>query len=145
MKVLTHRPRFIEPAMIPELGEGTSSSAKTKETVPPEQRTEESATVPKEPLVELVEMKVDKDKAERSKTEEVIKMSGILSPLTEATALKAQKSSATTPKRRRMVNVLDVLETTDSISLAPTGKVVEADKTQPKADTKQIEIEATIT
>ena len=72
-------------------------------------------------------------------------MPGILSPSTEATALKAEKSSATTPKRRRMVNVLDILETTDSISPAPTGKVAEADKTQPKADTKQIEVEATIT
>jgi hypothetical protein len=72
-------------------------------------------------------------------------MSGILSPSTEATAVKAQKSSVTTPKRRRMVNVLDVLETTDSISLAPIGKVAEGDKTQPKADTKQIEVEATIT
>jgi hypothetical protein len=77
--------------------------------------------------------------------EEVTKMPGILSPSTEATTLKAQKSSATTPKRRRMVNILDVLETTDSISLAPTGKVAKADKTQPQADTKQIEVEATIT
>jgi hypothetical protein len=89
--------------------------------------------------------KVDKDKAGRSKTEEVTKMPGILSPSTEATALKAEKSSATTPKRSRMVNVLDILETTDSISPAPTGKVAEADKTQPKADTKQIEVETTIT
>jgi hypothetical protein len=89
--------------------------------------------------------KVDKDKARRSKTKEVTKMPGILSPSTEATALKAEKSSATTPKRRRMVNVLDILETTDSISPAPTGKDAEADKTQPKADTKQIEVETTIT
>jgi nucleoid-associated protein YgaU len=44
-----------------------------------------------------------------------------------------------------MVNVLDVLETTDSISLAPKGKVAEADKTQPRADTKQIDVEATTT
>jgi hypothetical protein len=44
-----------------------------------------------------------------------------------------------------MVNVLDILETIDSISPAPTGKVAEADKTQPKADTKQIEVETTIT
>jgi hypothetical protein len=44
-----------------------------------------------------------------------------------------------------MVNVLDVLETTDSISHAPIGKVAEADKTQPKADTKQIEVETTKT
>jgi hypothetical protein len=72
-------------------------------------------------------------------------MAGILSPSTEATALKAEKSSATTPKRRRMVNVLDILETTNSIKPAPTGKVAEADKMQPKADTKKIEVEATIT
>jgi hypothetical protein len=26
MKVLTHRPRYIEPAVVPEFGEGTSSS-----------------------------------------------------------------------------------------------------------------------
>jgi hypothetical protein len=44
-----------------------------------------------------------------------------------------------------MVNVLDVLETTDSTSPAPTGKVAEVDKTQPNTDTKQIEVEATIT
>jgi hypothetical protein len=101
--------------------------------------------MPKAPSVELVETKVDKNKAERLKTKEVTKMPGILSPSTEATALKAQKSSGTTPERRRMVNVLDILETTDSINPAPTGKVAEADTTQPKADTKQIEVETTIT
>jgi hypothetical protein len=53
--------------------------------------------------------------------------------------------SVVTPKRRRMVNVLDVLETTDSTSPAPTGKVAKAYKTQPKTDTKQIEVEASIT
>jgi hypothetical protein len=145
MKVLTHRPRYIEPAVVPEFGGETSSAAELREPVPPMQRTEEPAIMPKAPSVELVEMKVDKDKSERSKTEEVSKMPEILSPSTEATALKAEKSSATTPKRRRMVNVLDILETTDSISPAPTGKVVEADKMQPKADTKQIEVEVRIT
>jgi hypothetical protein len=126
LKVLTHRPRYIELTVVPEFGVGTSSAAERKETVPPMQRTEEPAIMPKEPSVELVGTKVDKDKAERSKIEGVIKMPGILSPSSEATVLKAQKSSATTPKRRRMVNVLDVLETTDSISPAPTGKVAEA-------------------
>jgi hypothetical protein len=63
-------------------------------------------------------------------------MPGILSPSTEAIALKTQKSSATTPKRRRIVNVLDVvLETT---------KIAEASKAQPEAKTKQAEVEATI-
>jgi hypothetical protein len=56
---------------------------------------------------------------------------------------KAQKSSAATPKRRSMANVLDVvLETVKTLSPAPTRKVVEASKAQPKAETKQAEVEA---
>jgi hypothetical protein len=145
MKVLTHRPRYIEPAVVPEFGGEASSAAESRETAPPMQRAEEPAIMPKAPSVELVETKVDEDKAERSTTEEVTKMSGTLSPSTEATALRTQKISAITPRRRRMVNVLDVLETTDSISLAPKGKVAEADKMQPRADTKQIDVEATTT
>jgi hypothetical protein len=35
MKVLTHRPRYIEPAMIPEFGKGASSAAKEKGIIPP--------------------------------------------------------------------------------------------------------------
>jgi hypothetical protein len=145
LKVLTHRPRYIEPTVVPKFGGEASSTAELREPAPPAQKAEEPAITPKAPSVELVEMKVDKNKAERSKTEEVTKMSGILSPSTEATALKAEKSSAITPKRRRMVNVLDILETTDSISPAPTGRVAEAVNTQPKADIGQIKVETTIT
>jgi hypothetical protein len=144
LKVLTHRPRYIEPAVIPEFGEGASSTVKTKETVPPAQRTEEPAVIPKLPLVELVETKSDKDKAEGSKIEEITKMPEILSPSIEVTVLKAQKGSAATPKRRRMANVLDVvLETTKTLSPAPSRKIVEASKAQPEAETKQAEVEAT--
>jgi hypothetical protein len=32
MKVLTHRPRYIEPAVVPEFGEGASSAAETRIT-----------------------------------------------------------------------------------------------------------------
>jgi hypothetical protein len=136
MKVLTHRPRYIEPAVVPEFGWEASSAAESREIIPPVQRTEEPAIMPKAPSVELVETKVDKDKAERSKSEEVTKMPEILSPSTEATAPKTQKNYATTPKRRRMANVLDVvLETT---------KIAEAPKAQPEAGTKQAEVEATI-
>jgi hypothetical protein len=142
MKVLTHRPRYIEPVVIPEFGEGASSAAKTKEIVPPAQRTEEPAIMPKLPLVKLVETMADK--AEGSKTEEITKMPEILSPSTEATVPKAQKSSAATPKRRRMANVLDVvLETAKTLSPAPTRKIAEGSKAQPKAETKQTEVEAT--
>jgi hypothetical protein len=142
LKVLTHRPRYIEPAVIPEFCEGASSAAKTKEIVPAAQRTEEPAIIPKLASVELVEMKVDKDKAEGSKIEEIAKMPEILSPSTEAKVPKTQKNSATTPKRRRMANVLDVvLETTKTLSSTPR-KIVEASKAQPEAETKQAEVEA---
>jgi hypothetical protein len=69
----------------------------------------------------------------------------ILSPLTEATLPKVQKASATTPKRRRMANVLDVvLETTKALSPAPAKKVVRTEaKSQAEAETRQAETEAT--
>jgi hypothetical protein len=144
MKVLTHRSRYIEPAVIPEFGEEASSAAKTKEIVPPAQRTEEPAIMPKLPSAELVETKADKDKAEGSKIEEITKMLEILSPSSEVTVPKAQKSSAATPKRRRMANVLDVvLETAKTLSPAPSRKIAEASKAQPGAKTKQAEVEAT--
>jgi hypothetical protein len=89
MKVLTHRPRYIEPAVVPEFGGEASSAAESRETAPPMQRAEEPAIMSKAPSVELVETKVDKDKAERSTTEELTKMPGTLSPSTEATTLRA--------------------------------------------------------
>jgi hypothetical protein len=140
LKVLTHRPRYIEPAAIPEFGEGTSSSAKTKETIAPVQRTEEPAIMPKVPLVKLVETKIDK--ADKPETEETMEMPEVLSPPVKATVPKVQMGSVVTPKRRRMVNVLDVLETTETLDPASTGKVAEASRVQTKVDTKQIEVEA---
>jgi hypothetical protein len=55
LKVLTHQPHYIEPAVIPKFDEGASSVAKTKGTAPPAQRTEEPAIMPKLPSVKLVE------------------------------------------------------------------------------------------
>jgi hypothetical protein len=98
----------------------------------------------KVPSVKLVETKADKDKTKGQKIEEIPKMPEVLSPSTEATVPKMQKSSATTPKRR-MANVLDVvLETARTLNPAPTRKIAEASKAQPKAETKQAEVEATI-
>jgi hypothetical protein len=71
LKVLTHRPCYIESAMIPEFGEGASSAVKIKEIVPPAQTIGEPATMPKLPSVELVETKADKGKAEESNIEEI--------------------------------------------------------------------------
>jgi hypothetical protein len=139
MKVLTHRPRYIEPAAIPKFDEGASLATKGKGTIPPVQRTEELAPVPKLPSVELVKTKANKDKAEGSKVEE---MPEIFSLSIEVIASKTQKSSATTPKRRRMAGVLDVvLETAQSMSCTPSRKIAEASKAQPEAETEQAEVE----
>jgi hypothetical protein len=137
VKVLTHRPRYIEPAVVPEFDAGSSSAT---ETVPIAQSTEEATVMPKVPTAEPIEAKVDK--AKKSKAEKIMQERKILSPPTEATLPKVQKASAT-PKRRRMANVLDVvLETTKVLSPATTKKVAETTKTQAEAKTRQAETEA---
>ena len=55
MKVLTHRPRYIEPAVVPEFGREASSAVESRELVPLMQKAEEPAIMPKAPSVELVE------------------------------------------------------------------------------------------
>jgi hypothetical protein len=35
LKVLTHRPRYIKPTVVPEFGGEASSAAKPRETIPP--------------------------------------------------------------------------------------------------------------
>jgi hypothetical protein len=82
-------------------------------------------------------------KAEESNIGET-KVVGILSPSSEVTVLRAQKGSATTPKRRRMANVLDVLESVKTLSSTPSRKVAEASKVPTEAKTKLAEIEVAI-
>jgi hypothetical protein len=144
LKVLTHRPHYIELAVVPEFGGETSSAAEPKEPIPPTQKAEDPAIMPRVPSAELAESKTDKDKVEEPKIEGT-KMLEILSPSAEVTVPKAQKSFAATPKRRRMANVLDVLETVKALSFTPSGKIAEASKMQTKAETKPTEIEAAVT
>jgi hypothetical protein len=138
LKVLTHRPRYIEPAIVSEFGGETSAVAEAKEPAPPTQKIEEPAVMPKAPSSKLIETRVNEDKAEKSKTEEATKMPEILSPSAEATVLKVEKSSAITPRRKRMVNVLDILETTDSKRPSSIKKVAESVEAQAEADTRQM-------
>jgi hypothetical protein len=115
VKILTHRPRFIESAIVPEFVGETSSATEAKEPALA-QKTEDLTATPK------VE-KIEKSRAEGTRTSE------ILSPSTGVEVPKTQKGLAMTPKRKRMVNVLDVLETIKSSSSTPR-KIVEAPKTQ---------------
>jgi hypothetical protein len=143
MKVLTHRPRYIEPAVIPEFGKGTSSAAKAKESVSIMQSAVEPSVVPKMTAVEPA--KAEDNKAKEPQVEKVTKIPEILSPLGATGLPKVQKTSAATPKRRRMANVLYVvLETTKALSPAPAKKVTPTEgKSQTETGSGQAEAEAT--
>jgi hypothetical protein len=143
MKVLTHRPLYIEPAVIPELGEGTSLATEAKESVSIMQSIVEPSVVPKMTTVEPA--KAEYNKAKEPHMEKVTKIPEILSPLRTAGLPKVQKTSTATPKTRRMANVLDaVLETTKALSPGPAKKVTPTEaKSQTETESGQTEAEAT--
>jgi hypothetical protein len=71
IKVLTHRPRYIEPAIVPELGEGASSTTEARQAAPIVQSVEEPTVVPKMPTVGPAE--AEDGKAEEPQVEKAIK------------------------------------------------------------------------
>jgi hypothetical protein len=131
IKVLTHRPRYIETARVPKLAEGTSSTAEPGQPAPAGSK-EELAEVPKVPAIGSVEAPkhaaVAKGKAaEEPELGETTELPKILSPPPEPELLKVSKAPAITPKRRRMASVLDaVLESTKASTPAPVKETVEA-------------------
>jgi hypothetical protein len=135
VKVLTHRPRYIEPAEVPEFDGETSSATKAEESALT-QRNDEPTTMPKASPAKIGEPKaINIEEAEVEKT----KILEVISPSVEVTMPKAHKDLTATPKRKRMVNVLDVLETIKSSSTTPR-KTTEVSKTH--IETKPTEAEA---
>jgi hypothetical protein len=86
VKVLTHRPRYIEPAKVPEFGGETSSAIEAKGPALT-QRIEEPVAMPKAD-------KIDELRTEGTKTSEV------LSPSAGVETPKTQKDLAATPKKK---------------------------------------------
>jgi hypothetical protein len=109
VKVLTHQPRYIEPATVPDFVGETSSAIEAKEPTP-------LPTIEGPAKVPATE-KIEEPRAEDPKTLEV------LSPSAKIGVATSQKGPAVTPKRKRMVNVLDVLETIKSSSTTPKKTV----------------------
>jgi hypothetical protein len=142
LKVLTHRPRYIELTVVPDVGGETSSAVAPKEHTPPTQKAEEPATIPKALSAEITEPKADRDKAEEPKTEEAKRLE-ILSPSVEISVPTAQKGLAATPKRKRMASVLDMLETVKASSSTPE-KIAKASKVRIETETKLTEAKATM-
>jgi hypothetical protein len=134
VKVLTHRPHFIEPAIVPEFGGETSSATEAKEPVAT-QKAEDPVAMPKASPAKSGEpeaINIEEAEVERTKILEVI------GPSAEVTVPKAHKDLTTTPKRKRMINVLDVLETIKTSSSTPK-KTAEASKTQIEAKLSEAE------
>jgi hypothetical protein len=108
-----------------------------------------SATDIKEPTsVSKIEEKAETPSAEKAEKPSIegTKILEILSPSASVETLKNQKGPAVTPKRKRMVNVLDVLETIKSSSTTPK-KTVETSEAETeifdtKAPKQQTEAEA---
>jgi hypothetical protein len=133
VKVLTHRPRYIEPTVVPEFGQGASSTAEARQAAPIVQSVEEPIVVSKVPTVGPA--KPRDDKAEEPQVEEVMKTPEILSPPANVDLPKMQKMPAATPMRRRMASVLDaVIETTKALTPASTKKTAKAAKNQVEAE-----------
>jgi hypothetical protein len=86
LKVLTHRPCYIEPTIVPEFGGETSSAIEAKGPTPT-QRIEEPAALPKTDKIE--ELRI-----EGTKTLEV------LSPSAGVEVPKTQKCLAATPREK---------------------------------------------
>jgi hypothetical protein len=142
IKVLTHRPRYIETARVPKLGEGTTStadpryltiagskgeSAEVLEVIGQEKT--ESAEAPKHPAEA-------KEKAtEEPELGESAGLRKILSPPPEPELPKVPRAPAITPKRRRMASVLDaVLELTRASTPASAKETTEDATTRAEAE-----------
>jgi hypothetical protein len=133
IKVLTHRPRYIETAVVPEFGEGTSSATEAKQAAPAVRSTEGSTVVPKVPIVGSAEAK--DDVAKEPELEKTIVLPK--SPPAQAELPKMTKAPATTPKRRRMASVLNaIMETTKELTPAPVNKFAEAATAQAEAEAR---------
>jgi hypothetical protein len=121
-------PEVAETAEVPPKIESEQSNILLSET-------EEKGEAPSTEKIEEI-----KEAAEGSKT------SGVLSPAANIETVKNQKMPAMTPKRKRMANVLDVLETIKSSSTPPKKAAVASETTAEisgsTAPEQEIEAEA---
>jgi hypothetical protein len=94
VKVLTHRPRYIEPATVPEFGGETSSATEAKESTLT-QKIEEPTAMLKASSAKLAGPKADNIKEIRVKGTKILE---VISPSAEVTVPKAQKGLTVTPR-----------------------------------------------
>jgi hypothetical protein len=150
IKVLTHRPRYIETARVPKLAEGTSSSFKPEYPAPAGAKGE-LAEVPKAMVIakhekaEIVE--VSKRPAEaKEKTVEELELkesagqSKTLSPPPEPELPTVSEIHAITPKRRRMASVPDAVIESTKVQ-TPASKLDKEGDIPKKSDEARISLD----
>ena len=154
LKVFTHRPRHIEPASVPEFTGKTSSATEAEKLIKSALLPEIAETAEVPPKIELEQSNIllseTKEKTEAPLTEKIeevreategSKTLEVLSPTAIVGTAKHQKGPLVTPKRKRMVNVLDVLETIKSSSTI-SKKSVDVAEGSTEASAQQAEAEA---
>jgi hypothetical protein len=125
IKVLTHRPRYIETATVPKFDEGASSTVKAEQAASTARSAEESTAISKVSVAESAEVPIQIGEAEEKTTKKLDREDKTGPP--EIELLKVAKTPAITSKRRRMASVLDaVMETTRSLTPTPVEKAAEA-------------------
>jgi hypothetical protein len=125
IKVLTHRPRYIEKATVPKLDERTSSTAEAERAAAAGWSAKESATVPKVSATGLAEVPIHTAEAEGKTAEKPDREETTGPP--EPELPKVAKTPVITPKRRRMASVLNaVMEMTRALTPTPVRRVAEA-------------------
>jgi hypothetical protein len=77
IKVLTHRPRYIETSTVPKFGDETYSAVEAKQVAPATRSAEESTIVPKVPIVDSVE--AEDETTKKPELEKATDLSEILS------------------------------------------------------------------
>jgi hypothetical protein len=107
IKVLTHRPRYIETATVPKFYEGASSTVKAEQAAPTARSTKESTAVIKVSATESAEVPIQTTEAEEKIAEKLDREEKTGPP--ETKLAKVAKTPAITPKRRRMASVLDAV------------------------------------
>jgi hypothetical protein len=94
VKVLTHRPCYIEPAIVPEFGIEISSAIEAKGPAFT-QRIEELAAMPKAD-------KIEEPRTDGTKTSEVLSPSaGVEAPKTQKDLLDTKRSSSSNPQEKK--------------------------------------------
>ena len=93
IKVLTHRPRYIETAIVPRLSEGTSSTTEAEQIELRKVSTAEPVETPKN------DAEAKEEAAKKPELEKTIVLPEMLSPMVEAELLKVAKAPAITPKK----------------------------------------------